>query len=111
MTCCLSHPPESYVRYLNTATVQAAIGAFVNYTEQSVAVATAFNTTGDDGRLDGTTTDVLALVEQDVVVSTPSKLHNDHVSLTHSMVGHNGIRRCGLQQCVLLISSAMYRFN
>ena len=68
MTCCLRYPPESYVRYLNTATVQAAIGAFVNYTEQSIAVGTAFNTTGDDGRLDGTTTDVLALLEQNVLV-------------------------------------------
>lgn len=62
------YPPESYVRYLNNPTVQAAIGAYVNYTEQSIAVATAFNTTGDDGRLDGTTTDVLALVEQGVAV-------------------------------------------
>lgn len=65
---CSRYPSESYVRYLNNATVQAAIGAFVNYTEQSVAVAAAFNTTGDDGRLDGTTTDVLALVEQGVAV-------------------------------------------
>lgn len=63
------YPPESYVRYLNDETVQAAIGAYVNYTEQSVAVANAFNTTGDDGRLDGTTTDVLALVEQGVAVT------------------------------------------
>lgn len=64
-----AYPSESYVRYLNNATVQAAIGAFVNYTEQSVAVAGAFNSTGDDGRLDGTTTDVLALVEQGVSVT------------------------------------------
>lgn len=63
------YPPESYVRYLNDPTVQAAIGAYVNYTEQSVAVASAFNTTGDDGRLDGTTTDVLALVEKGVIVT------------------------------------------
>ncbi len=62
------YPPESYVRYLNNPTVQAAIGAYVNYTEQSIAVATAFNTTGDDGRLDGTTTDVLQLVELGVAV-------------------------------------------
>ena len=40
----------------------------MNYTEHSVAVAAAFNTTGDDGRLDGTTKDILALVEQGVVV-------------------------------------------
>ena len=67
-------PSESYVRYLNSPAVQAAIGAFVNYTEQSIAVAEAFNTTGDDGRLDGTTTDVQALVEQDVLVHTPSTI-------------------------------------
>lgn len=74
-------PPESYIRYLNTPAVQAAIGAFVNYTEQSVAVAEAFNTTGDDGRLDGTTTDVLALVEQNVVVYTPSASNTICISL------------------------------
>ena len=85
MTRYVRYPPEFYVSYLNTATVQAAIGAFVNYTEQSVAVATAFNTTGDDGRLDGTTTDVLALVEQGVVVCTSSKLYNSRQPLTHSL--------------------------
>lgn len=51
--------------------MQAAIGAYVNYTDSSMAVASAFNTTGDDGRLDGTTTDVQALVGQGVAVSTP----------------------------------------
>ena len=72
-TACDSYfrfPPETYIRYLNSPTVQAAIGAYVNYTEQSMAVAIAFNTTGDDGRLDGTTTDVQALVDQGVVVHT-----------------------------------------
>ena len=64
-------PLENYVQYLNSPTVQAAIGAFVNYTEQSVAVASAFNTTGDDGRLDGTTTDVLALLKRNIVVRPP----------------------------------------
>ncbi|KAM0805136.1 putative carboxypeptidase 2 [Usnea florida] len=63
------YPPENYVRYLNTPAVQAAIGAFVNYTEQSLAVAYNFNTTGDDGRIDGTTTDVLTLVENGVAVT------------------------------------------
>lgn len=88
-----SYPPESYVHYLNSATVQAAIGACVNYTEQAVAVAAAFNSTGDDGRLDGTTTDVLALVEQGVAVNTPVI----HVAaVAHLGIGHNGIRRCGL---------------
>ena len=54
--------------------MQAAIGAYVNYTEQSIAVAAAFNTTGDDGRLDGTTMDLVALVEQGVAVNTPAVL-------------------------------------
>ena len=62
------YPSETYVRYLNDPTVQAAIGAYVNYTEQSFVVAESFNTTGDDGRLDGTTNDVLALVEQGIAV-------------------------------------------
>lgn len=66
---CFRYPPETYVRYLNNPAVQAAIGAYVNFTEQAVAVAAAFNITGDDGRLDGTTTDVLALVEQGVTVN------------------------------------------
>ena len=70
--------------------MQAAIGVYVNYTEQSVAVETAFNTTGDDGRLDGTTTDVLALVEQGVAVNTPLR-HT--AAASHHILGHNGIRR------------------
>ncbi len=67
------YPSENYVRYLNNPTVQAAIGAYVNYTEQSTAVAMAFNTTGDDGRLDGTTNDVSALLEQGVAVNDTPK--------------------------------------
>ena len=66
---CCSYPPESYVRYLNNATVQAAIGAFVNYTEQSAAVAAAFNTTGDDGRLEDSTTDMQILVDRGIAVN------------------------------------------
>ena len=71
MTRTCRYPPENYVAYLNNATVQAAIGAFVNYTEVSTAVAFAFNTTGDDGRLDGTTTDLQELSGQGVAVSIP----------------------------------------
>ena len=71
MMCTCRYPPENYVRYLNSATVQAAIGAFVNYTEQSTAVAIAFNTTGDDGRLDGIATDFRGLVRQGVAVNSP----------------------------------------
>ena len=86
------YPPESYVRYLNDPTVQAAIGAYVNYTEQSVAVASAFNTTGDDGRLDGTTTDVLALVQQGVVVNFFIKAIKSHSSLRNRSPWYTGMQ-------------------
>ncbi|CAD6594526.1 MAG: hypothetical protein ASARMPREDX12_009293 [Alectoria sarmentosa] len=61
-------PPEFYVAYLNTPIVQSAIGAFQNYTEYSAAVGDAFNTTGDDGREDGTVADMLELLEQGITV-------------------------------------------
>lgn len=54
--------------YLNTQIVQSAIGAFQNYTEYSAAVGDAFNTTGDDGREDGTVADMLELLEQGITV-------------------------------------------
>ena len=76
--------------------MQAAIGAYVNYTEESTAVALAFNTTGDDGRLDGITTDFRALVRQGVAVNSPP-LYKDQFA-AHIRVGHNDIRRCRLQQ-------------
>jgi carboxypeptidase C (cathepsin A) len=47
-------PYEYYVKYLNTPKVQAAIGAFQNFTEGSNTVSDAFATTGDDAREDGT---------------------------------------------------------
>ena len=43
-------PPSTYLEYLNTAEVQAAIGARVNYTQSSTAVAGAFSQTGDHAR-------------------------------------------------------------
>lgn len=75
-----------YVQYLNTPVVQAAIGAYVNFsgtwypklcstvysrinadpnvrTEYSTAVGNAFNTTGDDGREDDTVENMLELLE------------------------------------------------
>ena len=61
-------PPEFYVQYLNTPQVQAAIGAFVNFSEYSAAVGSAFNTTGDDGRMDGTVEDMSELLEQGITV-------------------------------------------
>ena len=61
-------PPEFYVANLNTGTVQSAIGAYVNYTEFSAEVGDAFNTTGDDGREDGTVEDMRELLEQGITV-------------------------------------------
>ncbi|KAM0801207.1 putative serine carboxypeptidase [Usnea florida] len=65
-----SFPPEFYVAYLNSQTVQSAIGAFQNFTEYSAAVGNAFNTTGDDGREDGTVADILELLKQGVTQVT-----------------------------------------
>jgi len=45
-----SFPPSSYIEYLNTAAVQASIGAVVNFTESSSSVSTAFLSTGDYDR-------------------------------------------------------------
>ncbi|QKX58923.1 uncharacterized protein TRUGW13939_06051 [Talaromyces rugulosus] len=61
-------PYEFYVDYLNTASVQAAIGAYVNFTESSNAVYQAFSSTGDDSRLSHTTQDVAKLLKQGVTV-------------------------------------------
>ena len=96
MMCRCRYPPETYVSYLNSATVQAAIGAYVNYTEESTAVALAFNTTGDDGRLDGITSNFRALVRQGVAVNPPPRYL--YQSATHIRLGHNDIRRRRLQQ-------------
>ena len=96
MMCTCRYPPETYVSYLNSATVQAAIGAYVNYTEESTAVALAFNTTGDDGRLDGITTNFRGLLRQGVAVILP--LCYMYRSAAHIRIGHNDIRRCRLQQ-------------
>lgn len=43
-------PRSTYLEYLNTAEVQAAIGARVNYTRSSAAVTKAFSQTGDSER-------------------------------------------------------------
>jgi len=47
-------PSVFYVDYLNTPKVQAAIGAYQNFSESSGAVSSAFTGTGDDGREFGT---------------------------------------------------------
>lgn len=62
-------PPGFYVDYLNQAYVQAAIGAFVNFTESSDTVGNAFLTTGDDGRILSTVTDMKKLLDQNVSVT------------------------------------------
>lgn len=43
-------PYDFYVDYLNTPDVQAAIGAFVNFSESSDTTGNAFGSTGDDAR-------------------------------------------------------------
>ncbi len=45
-------PPSTYLEYLNSADVQAAIGVSINYTESNSAVANAFIQTGDYERGD-----------------------------------------------------------
>lgn len=40
-------PPSTYLEYLNTAAIQAAIGTPVNYTETNFQVVDAFTSTGD----------------------------------------------------------------
>lgn len=61
-------PYEFYVDYLNTPKVQAAIGAYVNFTESSESVSNAFGTTGDDGRIVNTVEDLGKLLAQGVSV-------------------------------------------
>ncbi|OAG40350.1 hypothetical protein AYO21_05441 [Fonsecaea monophora] len=62
-------PPVDYVDYLNTERVQAAIGAYVNYTESNAAVGNAFGSTGDDDREIGTVEALQALLRQNVSVT------------------------------------------
>ena len=61
-------PYEHYVAYLNTPSVQQAIGAYQNYSDFSNAVGIAFGTTGDDGREVSTIEDVGKLLAQGVSV-------------------------------------------
>ena len=62
-------PPSYYVDYLNTPHVQAAIGAYVNYTESSTTVGNAFGSTGDDDREIGTVEAVQRLLSQNISVT------------------------------------------
>ena len=60
-------PYNYYPDYLNTAKVQQALGAFVNFTDSSSVVGSlAFGNTGDDDRLQGAVKDCKKLVNQGV---------------------------------------------
>ncbi|RMD41786.1 hypothetical protein DV735_g3305, partial [Chaetothyriales sp. CBS 134920] len=63
-------PPEYYVDYLNTPTVQAALGAYVNFSEYSNAVGNNFGSTGDDDREYGTLAAVRHLLANNITVVT-----------------------------------------
>ncbi|TGO41276.1 hypothetical protein BHYA_0024g00550 [Botrytis hyacinthi] len=62
-------PYGYYTSYLNTPKVQAAIGAFQNFSTSSNAVGNAFDSTGDDDRESGTIEAVRALLSQGVYVA------------------------------------------
>ena len=61
-------PQDFYRDYLNTPKVQQAIGAYVNFSSSNSAVGTAFGSTGDDDREDGTIEAVRKLVDQGINV-------------------------------------------
>ena len=61
-------PYEYYVDYLNSPKVQAAIGAYQNFSESSSTVSNAFSNTGDDDRESNTIEDVRKLLKAGVQV-------------------------------------------
>lgn len=61
-------PPAFFVDYLNTPKLQAAIGAFTNFSTSSPTVGNSFGTTGDDDRQDGTIAAVRTLIADNVTV-------------------------------------------
>ncbi|KAL1306466.1 hypothetical protein AAFC00_005164 [Neodothiora populina] len=63
-----SFPETYYVDYLNQPSVQAAIGAYVNFSESNSAVGSAFGSTGDDDRESGTIEAMRYLVEKGITV-------------------------------------------
>lgn len=61
-------PYAFYVDYLNTPDVQAAIGAYTNFSESSDITGNAFGATGDDAREIGVTAAVEYLLDHNVTV-------------------------------------------
>ena len=61
-------PYTFYVDYLNSAKVQAAIGAYTNFSESSSITSTAFGATGDDAREEGVTAATEYLIDHNVTV-------------------------------------------
>lgn len=59
-------PYAFYVDYLNTPDVQAAIGAYTNYSESSTITGEAFSATGDDSREIGVTEAVEFIIDHNV---------------------------------------------
>jgi hypothetical protein len=61
-------PYSYYTNYLNTPELQAAIGAYQNFSTSSNAVYTAFTATGDDNREAGTIEALQKLIKQGINV-------------------------------------------
>ncbi|TGJ83547.1 hypothetical protein E0Z10_g5193 [Xylaria hypoxylon] len=61
-------PYSFYLEYLNSAKVQAAIGAFTNFSSNG-AVGDAFDSTGDDGREIGTVSALKSLLRRGITVA------------------------------------------
>ncbi len=59
-------PYGYFDQYLNLPEVQAAVGAFQNYSESSNVVGTAFGSTGDDDRESNTVEDCKKLLASGV---------------------------------------------
>ncbi len=62
-------PYSFYHDYLNSAAVQAAIGAFTNFSTSSAAVGEAFGNTGDDAREAGTIEALRYLLSRGIIVA------------------------------------------
>lgn len=61
-------PYSFYVAYLNSPKVQAAIGAYQNFSESSNSAYQAFISTGDDNREVGTIEALRKLIKQNATV-------------------------------------------